>query len=112
MQLGEAPPIEKYFEDEEELVFGEQRLKVIHTPGHSPGSVCFQLVGDDERVFSGDTLFHQSIGRADLWGGDARQLITSIKQRLLPLQDDTEVFPGHGPQTKIGFERRSNPFLV
>jgi hydroxyacylglutathione hydrolase len=112
MQFGNAPAIEKYFEDEEVLVFGEQKLKVIHTPGHSPGGVCFQLVGDDERVFSGDTLFHQSIGRSDLWGGDERQLVKSIRDRLLVLRDETEVFPGHGPKTLIGVEKRSNPFLA
>jgi len=111
MQFGEAPPIEKFFEDEEELVFGEQKLKVIHTPGHSPGGVCFQLVGGNERVFSGDTLFNRSIGRSDLWGGDEKQLVKSIRDRLLVLQDDTEVFPGHGPKTLIGLERHSNPFL-
>jgi glyoxylase-like metal-dependent hydrolase (beta-lactamase superfamily II) len=106
-----APPLEKFVEDEEEIQFGEKRVKVLHTPGHSPGSVCFQLVGEDERLFSGDTLFQQSIGRADLWGGDARQLITSIRDRLLPLADETRVFPGHGPSTEIGYERRFNPFL-
>ncbi len=111
-EFGDAPPIEKFFEDEEELVFGTRRLKVLHTPGHSPGSVCFHLQGGEERVFSGDTLFQQSIGRADLWGGDARQLITSIKQRLLVLDGDTQVFPGHGRSTTVGVERRSNPFLI
>jgi glyoxylase-like metal-dependent hydrolase (beta-lactamase superfamily II) len=112
MQFSSAPPVEKFFEHEEELVFGEQRLKVIHTPGHSPGGVCFQLVGHDERVFSGDTLFKQSIGRSDLWGGDGALLVRSIRERLLTLDDDTQVFPGHGPQTLIGVERRSNPFLL
>ena len=111
MEFQSAPPIEKYFEHEEELIFGEQRLKVIHTPGHSPGGVCFQLVGGDERVFSGDTLFRQSIGRSDLWGGDGRLLIQSIRDRLLTLQEDTQVFPGHGPHTTIGLEKHSNPFL-
>lgn len=112
MQFQDAPPIEKFFEDGEELVFGDQRLKVLHTPGHSPGGVCFQRVGGDERVYSGDTLFKQSIGRSDLWGGDGRQLVQSIRDRLLTLDDATQVFPGHGPDTLIGIEKRSNPFLT
>ncbi len=111
MQFESAPPIEKYFVDGEELEFGEQKLSVIHTPGHSPGSVCFQLKGGGESVFSGDTLFRQSVGRSDLWGGDGRLLVNSIRERLFTLQDDTEVFPGHGPKTSIGFERHHNPFL-
>lgn len=112
MAFGPAPDVHKYFEHEEELVFGEHRLRVIHTPGHSPGSVCFQLRGGDERVFSGDTLFQGSVGRADLWGGNGRQLITSIRERLLTLDDEVQVYPGHGPSTEIGLERRSNPFLI
>lgn len=111
MQFSAAPAIEKYFVDGEELLFGHQTLQVIHTPGHSPGSVCFQIKGGDERVFSGDTLFRQSVGRSDLWGGDGRLLVRSIRERLFTLQDETEVFPGHGPKTSIGFERRNNPFL-
>jgi glyoxylase-like metal-dependent hydrolase (beta-lactamase superfamily II) len=99
-------------EDEEILEFGKHRLQVIHTPGHSPGSVCYKLLTDDESLYSGDTLFQQSIGRADLWGGDADLLIHSIKSRLMGLGDDREVHPGHGPSTKIGLEKRTNPFLV
>ncbi len=107
-----APAIEKFVEDEEVLKFGELGLKVIHTPGHSPGSVCLELQGTDvPKIFSGDTLFHQSIGRADLWGGDGDKLIRSIKDRLMILDGDIEVFPGHGPKTSIGFEKTSNPFL-
>jgi hydroxyacylglutathione hydrolase len=111
-EMGEAPDVEKFLEDDEELSFGRFKLRVVHTPGHSPGGVCFQLVGEDERLFSGDTLFRQSIGRSDLWGGDSLQLVKSIKQRILTLRHDTAVFPGHGPQTEVGFEKKNNPFLV
>lgn len=111
MQFRPAPPIEKFIEDEEILTFGEHKLQVLHTPGHSPGGVCFKLMDGDERVFSGDTLFRESIGRADLWGGDHATLIRSIKQRLLVLDDELSVHPGHGPSTHIGHERAHNPFL-
>ena len=112
MRFEEAPIVEKFIADNELLTFGDHSLEVLHTPGHSPGSVCFQLRGGNEEVFSGDTLFQQSIGRADLWGGDTDTLIHSIKERLLTLDDEIEVQPGHGPSTKVGFERRSNPFLI
>jgi hydroxyacylglutathione hydrolase len=85
---------------------------VLHTPGHTPGSVCFQS-HDGERavVLSGDTLFQGSIGRTDLWGGDSELILSSIRDRLLALPDDTLVIPGHGGTTTIGRERRANPFL-
>lgn len=111
MNFSEAPAVEKFIQDNEELRFGEQKLEVIHTPGHSPGSVCFRLSGTEERVFSGDTLFRQSVGRSDLWGGDHSLLIRSIKSRLMVLDDEIRVFPGHGPATRIGEEKRKNPFL-
>lgn len=112
MSFEAAPDVEKFLEDEETLNFGHHRLQVIHTPGHSPGGVCFKLLGGDEPVFSGDSLFYGSVGRTDLWGGNTDTLIHSIKNRLLTLDDDTEVYPGHGPKTLIGKEKRSNPFLV
>ncbi len=112
MQLGAAPQIEKFLEDEEVITFGDYRLQVIHTPGHSPGSVSFRLLGGDEKLYSGDTLFFRSIGRSDLWGGNSETLIQSIKKRLLVLEGDTAVFPGHGPSTVVGEEKRGNPFLV
>jgi hydroxyacylglutathione hydrolase len=109
--LAAAPKLEKYLEHEEVLRFGNYALSIIHTPGHSPGSLCFKLK-DAPALYSGDTLFQQSVGRADLWGGDERQLIRSIKERLLTLDDETLVHPGHGPSTSIGVEKRSNPFLI
>lgn len=83
-------------------------LEVIHTPGHTPGGVCFYFDGN---LISGDTLFAGSIGRTDLPGGSFEQLISSIKSKLLSLPDETTVHPGHGPTTSISEEKRNNPFL-
>lgn len=112
MTFDEPPPVDRFIEDDEPIVFGDYGLRVIHTPGHSPGSVCFQLQQDLNEVYSGDTLFARSVGRADLWGGDGAQLIRSIRERLLVLEDEIAVHPGHGPSTTIGVERRENPFLI
>jgi hydroxyacylglutathione hydrolase len=84
--------------------------QVIHTPGHTQGSVCLHFV-PLKLLVAGDTLFAGSIGRTDLPGGDYDQIIQSIESRLLPLPDETKVLPGHGPATTIGAERKSNPFL-
>ena len=92
----------------ESIEFGSLSFTVLHTPGHSPGGIC--LLGEDA-LFSGDTLFYRGIGRSDLPGGDPEKLLQSIHTRLLILPDETVVYPGHGPQTNIGDERRSNPFL-
>jgi hydroxyacylglutathione hydrolase len=86
-------------------------IGAIHTPGHTPGSTSFLLPGDRNILFTGDTLFAQSIGRTDLWGGSHPQIITSIQQRLMTFGDDTLVISGHGKSTTIGHERRYNPFL-
>jgi len=110
-EFDEPVAVEKFVEDGEILTFGDHKLEVIHTPGHSPGSICYKLQDGNESVYSGDTLFWRSIGRADLWGGDGRQLLKSIRERLFVLEDDLRVFPGHGPTTKIGEEKRENPFL-
>ncbi len=110
-QFDAPPAIEKFVEDEEELQFGNYKIQVIHTPGHSPGGVCYRLTSGEEKLFSGDTLFRQSIGRSDLWGGDGDLLVGSIRKRLFTLSDDTPVFPGHGPLTSIGYEKRNNPYL-
>ena len=111
--FGLAPSEEQPAPDRD-LVAGEQlkvgglSFDVRHAPGHSPGSICF--VGHGV-VFSGDVLFAGSIGRTDLPGGDFETLIASIERELLPLPDDTIVYSGHGPETTIGRERRTNPFL-
>ncbi|NPV91514.1 MAG: MBL fold metallo-hydrolase [Firmicutes bacterium] len=88
-------------------------FKVLHTPGHTPGGMTLELKVDDKTLlFVGDTLFNSSIGRTDFPGGSYKQLIDSIKEKLLVYDDSTLVYSGHGPHTNIGFERRNNPFLV
>ncbi len=94
------------------IPLGKSRLKVLHTPGHTPGSCSFLLEGPDgPRVFTGDTLFAGAIGRTDLEGGNTELELESIKKRLLTLDPETPVFPGHGPSTRIGVERAENPWL-
>ena len=101
-------PAEYRLEEGDTVRFGTSELKVLHTPGHSPGGVC--LIGDSV-VFSGDTLFAESVGRTDFPGGSTEQLIQEIKEKLMPLPDDTLVYPGHGPATTIGWERQYNPYI-
>lgn len=107
----EPLPIDHYLEDEESVAIGNVKASVIHTPGHTPGSSCFCLQDKDSILFSGDTLFQRSIGRTDLWGGSFEEIIKSISQRLMTLDDSTRVVPGHGPDTDIWSERNENPFL-
>src|SRR5215471_2332134 len=91
---------------------GAIELCVLHTPGHTPGSVSFFVDdGADPIAFTGDTLFRRGIGRTDLWGGDTEQILRSLRDRLLTLPEQTTVVPGHGSATTIGEERRGNPFL-
>jgi len=109
-------PVDRALQDGESLTFGAFALEVIHTPGHTPGSVCFELSRAGERLerpllFSGDTLFRRGIGRTDLWGGDHRALLASIRERLFVRPEETEVLPGHGPTTVLGEEIRKNPLL-
>jgi len=88
-------------------------LDVLETPGHTPGGISLKLdMGEKVLIFVGDTLFNGSIGRTDFPGGSYRQLIESIQQKLMVFPDDTEVYPGHGPGTTVGFEKAQNPFLV
>jgi len=105
--------VDKFVEDQEYLLAGKEISgKVIHTPGHSPGSVCFYL-GDQKKpiIFSGDTLFADSIGRTDLWGGSYPILISSIKEKIFKLEESTIVYPGHGPKTTVWQEKKHNPFF-
>jgi glyoxylase-like metal-dependent hydrolase (beta-lactamase superfamily II) len=105
-------PVDEYFQDGQILSFGQHSLEVLFTPGHTPGSTCFRLAsGERQMIFSGDTLFRRSVGRTDLPGGDFDELAKSIKTRLYTLDGDSEVIPGHGPATRIGDERRSNPYV-
>ncbi|MEP9410409.1 MAG: MBL fold metallo-hydrolase [Candidatus Brocadia sp.] len=102
------PKIDRPLVDNEEIFIGNEVIRVIHTPGHSPGSVCFFI---DDAVFVGDTLFAGSIGRTDLYGGSYTKLISSIKIRLFTLEDHIIVYPGHGTFTTIGEEKQHNPFF-
>jgi len=105
-----VPKIDVYIEEGDEIEIGSLKARVLHTPGHSWGSVCFVI---DDHVFSGDTLFAGSVGRVDLTGGTSmRELVGSIKSKLMPLPDSYNVYPGHGPFTTIGIEIRSNPFIT
>jgi glyoxylase-like metal-dependent hydrolase (beta-lactamase superfamily II) len=91
---------------------GAVEMAVLHTPGHTPGSVSFLVESADGPVlFSGDTLFRRGIGRTDLWGGDGDEIQRSLRDRLLTLREETLVIPGHGPTTSIGEERVDNPFV-
>jgi glyoxylase-like metal-dependent hydrolase (beta-lactamase superfamily II) len=102
------PKVDSFLKHGDELHLGNETLRVLHTPGHSPGSIS--LAGK-EYVFAGDALFNQSIGRTDLPGGDSGTLIRSIKEQLFRLEDNTTVYPGHGPETTIGDEKLANPFV-
>jgi glyoxylase-like metal-dependent hydrolase (beta-lactamase superfamily II) len=108
-----AVPVDRFIEDGESITFGKRSALVLHTPGHTPGSVCFEVAmpGEKTVVFAGDTLFKRSVGRTDLPGGDSRQLLTSIRERLYTRDMDALVVPGHGPTTTLGDEARANPFV-
>src|SRR4029077_1061401 len=110
MGLSVPPPpkVDRFLGDEELLTIGHDTLRVLHTPGHSPGSISLAGPG---YVFTGDALFNQSIGRTDLPGGDLDTLMRSISNRLFSLADDTVVYAGHGPETSIGDEKMTNPFV-
>lgn len=104
-----APP-DASAEDGMKVGLANLPAEVLHTPGHTPGSICLHFA-DKNLLIAGDTLFAGSIGRTDLPGGDGRQILHSLRNRLLVLPDATRVIPGHGPETTIGTERQSNPFL-
>lgn len=105
----EVPKVEGYLEEEDEIDIGRYKAKVIHTPGHTFGSICLVV---DDHIISGDTLFAGSVGRVDLTGGTSmNELVGSIKKKLMTFPDSYNVYPGHGPATTIGIERRTNPFI-
>ncbi|MDD5166375.1 MAG: MBL fold metallo-hydrolase [Candidatus Omnitrophica bacterium] len=100
-------------EDKEEINSGGFKLEVIHVPGHTPGGIALLMKEPETKIlFSGDSLFFQSIGRSDFPGADGELLIKSIKEKLLILDDDTVIYPGHGASSTIGREKRRNPFLM
>lgn len=104
----EPPVYEKYVKDGDTIKVGELEIKVISTPGHTEGGVCYLI---DGKLFSGDTLFRESVGRTDLFGGSFTKLSDSIKNKLFELDDKTEVFPGHGDMTTIGHEKMYNEII-
>ena len=105
-----SPDADLLVEEGDILSIGNIRLEVLHTPGHTPGSISL-YDAEDGLVFSGDALFRGSIGRTDFPGGDYALLIESIRDKLLILPEDTTIYPGHGPETTVGYEKRSNPWL-
>lgn len=108
IELPPPPEVDGDATEGNELKAGGLALQIVHTPGHSPGSIS--LVGGGA-IFSGDTLFAGSVGRTDLPGGDARALVGSVQEKLFPLGDDLPVYPGHGPPTSLAAEREFNPFV-
>jgi hydroxyacylglutathione hydrolase len=115
-EIGE---LDQLLTEGDKLQWGSLIAHVMHTPGHSPGSISLYLPPDAGRIalappqlFAGDTLFAGSIGRTDLWGGSMETIMDSLRGKLLQLPDDTVVHPGHGPRTTIGHERHSNPYLI
>ena len=107
----DPPPLKVDFIKENELIYlGETRWKIIFTPGHSPGHICL-IEESKKKLIAGDVIFFMSIGRTDLPGSNHRDLIDSIKNKLFVLEDDIEIYCGHGENTSIGFEKMNNPFL-
>lgn len=104
------PPPDRELRHGDVLRFGDLEAEVVHTPGHSPGSLCL-LLRSESLLLAGDTLFRRGVGRTDLWGGSEAQLERSIRDRLFTLPEDVEVVAGHGPSTTIGLERLHNPYV-
>ena len=110
-KLDAVPKTDQYIEEGEDIIFGNHKLSVFHVPGHSPGSIVLYNK-EFKFLIAGDVLFRGSIGRTDLPGGNHQQLIRNIHEKLLVLDDDIEVYCGHGPTTTIGNEKNTNPFLI
>lgn len=104
------PKIGKSLNEGDIITFGYQTLKILHIPGHSPGSIVFYNEAKG-CVFSGDVLFRGSIGRTDLIGGNFEELVDGIHNKLFTMPDSTKIYPGHGPTTTIGYEKKNNPFV-
>ena len=116
LTVEQPPPVDVFYEGEGPISFGDYAVRVIHTPGHCPGGVCLALQKNGDagapHLFVGDTLFAGSIGRTDLPGGNYETLLTSITGTLLKFPDESIVYSGHGPETTIGRERTTNPFVL
>lgn len=107
--FGEMEKPEFFVKEGEEITLGNKTIKVIETPGHTPGGVCFLV---EDHLFTGDTLFKQSIGRTDFVGGDSKLLLESVNNKLAKLDDNIKVYPGHGMSSTIGFEKVANPYIA
>jgi glyoxylase-like metal-dependent hydrolase (beta-lactamase superfamily II) len=108
MRAENSPPPDRVLADQETVQVGAVTLRVLHTPGHSPGGITLVTPG---AAFCGDLVFHGSVGRTDLPGGSERILLDSIRRHIATLPDDTVLYPGHGPETTVGLEKRQNPFF-
>lgn len=102
--------VDRDLQDGDTIILGDETIQVLHVPGHSPGGLAFYLP-QSGLLISGDTIFNGSVGRTDLMGGDMAQLINSIREKILPLPDETVIASGHGPTTTVADEKRCNPFL-
>lgn len=111
MKTASSPQPDIFLKDGDKIIIDNLMLNVIHTPGHTPGGICL-MIKNEKILFTGDTLFAGSIGRTDLPGGSYKDIMSSIKDKILPLGDDVKVFPGHGPETTIEQERKFNQFLT
>jgi hydroxyacylglutathione hydrolase len=109
MKVENSPAPDRCVEEGDIITFGDISLKVLHTPGHSGGGISLLT---DRIVFVGDSLFAGSIGRTDFPGGDYEALLRHVREKIFPLGDDVVIYPGHGPKTTVGRERRTNPFFV
>ncbi|HUQ87907.1 MAG TPA: MBL fold metallo-hydrolase [Vicinamibacterales bacterium] len=116
LTVEEPPPVDVFYEGEGPIAFGDYRARIVHTPGHCPGGVCLAISHKDDaaapHLFVGDTLFAGSIGRTDLPGGDYATLLKAITEKLFAFPDESIVYSGHGPETTIGRERETNPFVL
>jgi hydroxyacylglutathione hydrolase len=116
LTVEEPPPVDQYYEADTVIAFGDYRVRVAHTPGHCPGGVCLAVSKDGDQaaphLFVGDTLFAGSIGRTDLPGGDYDTLLKAITGVLFKFPDESIVYSGHGPETTIGREKATNPFVL
>ena len=108
LPMMDIPKIDKFIEDNEIIKLGSLEIKVIHTPGHTQGGVCFYV---NDNLFSGDTIFRESVGRCDLDGGDFNQLVSSIEEKIFTLPPETKIYPGHGRVSTVGWEKEHNHYL-
>lgn len=111
IEMNSVSPVNDFLTENVPVKFGKSELEIIHVPGHAPGHVVFYSK-EDNFIIAGDVLFYGSIGRTDLPGGDHETLISNIKTKLFALPDDVKVYCGHGPETSLGFEKTTNPFLT